>query len=144
MPATKAKVAKVGETVSTAKPVVQKLAKDDKFKKHVKNAYGSARTIYDELFLEGGEPTATAARKVVARLAQDPELQDELRTVIAEMRSAGKRAKKVTKPTHKTRNSLLMAGIVIGVLYNPKTGPETRKWLKERIFGPDDTFEFES
>jgi len=30
------------------------------------------------------------------------------------------------------------------VLFNPMTGPETRGWLKEKVFGPDEPFEFES
>ena len=33
--------------------------------------------------------------------------------------------------------------IVLGILYNPATGPETRQWLKEKVFGPDETFEYE-
>jgi hypothetical protein len=28
-----------------------------------------------------------------------------------------------------------MAGIALGVLFNPLTGPETRKWLRETLFG---------
>ena len=135
---------KVPARVAQARPVVERVAKDDKFKKHVKNAYGSARTIYDELFLEATQPTAAGARAVVAKLAADPELQDELRTAIAELRKAGQRARKTSAPSHKARNSLLLAGIVIGILYNPKTGPETRRWLKERVFGQEETFEFET
>lgn len=134
---------KVREKVTTARPVVQRIAKDEKFKKHVKNAYGSAKTIYDELFQEGEAPTEASAKKVVAKLAQDPELQEELRNVIAELRSAGKRAKSKAKPSRKGRNAMLLAGIVIGILYNPKTGPETRKWLKDRVLGGNDSFEFE-
>jgi hypothetical protein len=139
MPAT----VKVKDKVTTAKPVVQRIAADDKFKKHVKNAYGSAKTIYDELYHEGAVPTESSARKVVARLAQDPELQEELRNVFSELRAAGKRAKSKAKPSHKGRNAMLLAGIVIGIMYNPKTGPDTRKWLKEKIIRSDDTFDFE-
>jgi hypothetical protein len=135
---------KVAERVTKARPVVERVAKDDKFKKHVKTAYGSARSIYDELFFEGAAPNEATARKIVAKLAQDPELQEELRSVIGELRKAGKRAKKTANPTHKTRNALLLAGIVIGILYNPKTGPETRRKLKEKVFGPEETFEFET
>jgi hypothetical protein len=29
---------------------------------------------------------------------------------------------------------------VIGILFNPVTGPETRRWLKDRIFGEDEEF----
>jgi hypothetical protein len=140
-----AMAANVKEKVATARPVVERIAKDQKFQNHVKGAYGSAKTIYDELFAEASLPSEAASRKVVARLTQDPELQDELRNVFAELRSAGQRAKtKAAKPSHKGRNALLLAGIVVGILYNPKTGPDTRKWLKDRIVGADDTFDFET
>jgi hypothetical protein len=129
-------------TVSGAKPTVDRLRKDEKFKKHVKGAYGSARTIYDELFEEGAVPTQAQAKRIVAKLAEDPELQNELRNVFTELRSAGKRARK--PESHKKRNAAILAGIIIGVMYNPKTGPETRRWLKDRIFGPEETFEFET
>jgi hypothetical protein len=142
--ATKAAAEKVTKKVTTVRPVVERVAKDKQFQKHVTGAYGSARTIYDDLFLGAGPPTASQGKLLVARLAQDPELQEELRNVFTELRSAGKRAKKSAKPSHKGRNALLMAGIVVGVLYNPKTGPETRRKLKEKVFGPEETFEFET
>jgi hypothetical protein len=66
---------KVKEVTATAKPTVQRLAKDKKFQDHAQSAYGSARTIYDELFSSVPPTTESAARRVVARLAQDPELQ---------------------------------------------------------------------
>lgn len=134
---------KVKEKVASASPVVTRVARDKKFQQHVRSAVASARTIYDELF-GGGPVTEAGARKLVARLAQDPDLQNELRRVVAELRAAGKRAKEASKPSHTGRNALLLAGIVIGILYNPKTGPETRKWLKERLLGGEDTFEFET
>jgi hypothetical protein len=139
MPATE----KVKEAAATARPTVQRLAKDKKFQKHARNAYGSARSIYDELFAEGPPATEASAKKVVAKLAADPELQDELRSVFHELHEAGRRAKKAAKPTRTKRNALILAGIVIGILYNPATGPDTRKWLKEKVFGPEETFEYE-
>jgi hypothetical protein len=120
---TKAKIATTAAKAAKAKPKVERVAKDEKFQKHVREAYGSARTIYDALF---------------------PDLQDELRNAINELRGASVRAKKAAKPSHKGRNTVLLSGILIGVLYNPKTGPETRKWLKEKVFGPEETFEFEA
>ena len=33
---------------------------------------------------------------------------------------------------------LLFAGIALGVLFNPVTGPATRKWLADAVFGGDD------
>jgi hypothetical protein len=137
--------AKVVSTAAKARPVVERVAKDEEFKNHVRGAYGSAKTIYDELFLAAPAPSASKTRAVVAKLAADPQLQDEVRNAIAELRGATTRAKKASSnPSHKTRNSLILAGIMIGILYNPKTGPDTRKWLKEKVFGPEETFEFEA
>jgi hypothetical protein len=31
----------------------------------------------------------------------------------------------------------------VGLLYNPVTGPETRRWLKDKLFGGTDEFGFE-
>ena len=30
---------------------------------------------------------------------------------------------------------LLLIGVVVGLLFNPVTGPETRRWLKDKLFG---------
>jgi hypothetical protein len=141
---TKVKIVTTAAKAAKAKPKVERVAKDEKFQKHVREAYGSARTIYDELFLEAAEPTGGKARQIAAKLASDPDLQEELRNAINELRGASVRAKKAATPSHKARNTLLLSGILIGVLYNPKTGPETRKWLKEKVFGPEETFEFEA
>ena len=122
--ATKAAAEKVTKKVSTAKPVVERVAKDKQVQKHVKGAYGSARTIYDDLFLGGAAPTVSQGKLLVARLAQDPELQEELRNVFAELRSAGQ-AREEGGQADATRaaTAILMAGLVVGVLYNPKSGP---------------------
>ena len=37
---------------------------------------------------------------------------------------------------HKSRNGmLLVTGIALGVLFNPVTGPETRRFLREKLLG---------
>ena len=33
---------------------------------------------------------------------------------------------------------VLLAGIIVGALYNPWTGPQTRDWLLDQIAGSDD------
>jgi hypothetical protein len=129
---------KVREAVQTARPVVERLAKDDEFQKHVRSAYESARHVYDELFIDDA-----TAKGVARKLARDKDIQDELRTLVAEFRDASKRVKGKQTKSHKARNTMLLAGIVLGILYNPATGPETRQWLKEKVFGPDETFEYE-
>jgi hypothetical protein len=128
---------KVGEAYDNARPYVERLARDEELHDHVKSAYDSARRIYDEL-IGGRGPTGVALR-----VARDKDIQDELKKTIEELRKAGDRAQ--GKGTHTGRNmTLLLAGIAIGVLFNPATGPDTRRWLKDRLFGPEQDFEYQA
>jgi len=128
-------MANVKATVAGAKPVVGKLAKDEKLRATLLDAFATAREVYSELDDE------KKAQALATRVASDPKLQKQLRKTIAEVQKAGKRA---TKKSHKKRNALIMAGVVIGLLYNPATGPDTRKWLREKTSGGgDETFEYE-
>ena len=128
---------KVNDAVETARPYVERLAKDDELHEHVKRAYESARQIYDDVI---GPATATGmARKV----ATDKDVQESFRSALDELREASRRMRGET--SHTGRNmTLLITGIAVGVLFNPISGPETRRWLKEKILGPEDTsFEFD-
>ena len=128
---------KVTDAVDTARPYVERLAKDDELHDHVKNAYDSARRIYDELI--GGAGATGIAMKV----ARDKDLQEELKKTVEELRKAGERVQR--KESHTGRNvTLLIAGIALGVLFNPMTGPDARRWVRERIFGPEQPFEYQS
>ena len=126
---------RVTDTVEQARPYVERLAKDDELHDHVKAAYESARRIYDDLI---GPVGATG---VAMRVARDKDLQDELRKVVDELREAGKRARGET--SHAGRNmTLLTLGIALGILFNPVTGPDARRWMKEKVFGPEEPFEY--
>ncbi len=126
---------KVYGAVDVARPYAERLARDDELHEHVKNAYASARTIYDELLGSRG------AQALATRVAQDKDMQSELRKAVEELRRAGERVQ--GKSSHSKRNfTLLLAGITLGVLFNPATGPETRKWLKEKVLGPEQPFEY--
>ena len=47
--------------------------------------------------------------------------------------------------SHAARNTfLLLTGITLGVLFNPATGPQTRKWLKDKVLGPEQPFEYQT
>ena len=110
---------KVNDAVETARPYVERLAKDDELHDHVKNAYDSARRIYDDLIGPSG------ATGVAMRVARDKDVQDELRKAVDELREASARAR--GDESHSGRNmTLLLTGIALGVLFNPMTGPETR------------------
>jgi hypothetical protein len=122
--------------VDTARPYVERLAQDEELHDHVKKAYESARRIYDELLGDRGT-TGSALR-----VARDKDLQDELKKAVQELREAGKHAQ--GKESHAGRNvTLLLAGITLGVLFNPATGPDTRRWLKDKLLGPEQPLEYE-
>lgn len=134
MPKTKDRVAGVA---GTAKPYVERALNDEELRDHVKQAYAAAREIYDELI---------APRSVVGaatRVAADEDLRENLRTAVDELRAAAYRLQG-RKEHHPGRAFLLMTGVVIGLLYNPFTGAETRRWLKNTIFGEGDQFGFDS
>ena len=124
----------VGDAVDTARPYVERLARDEELHEHVKRAYDSARKIYDDLLGDRG------ATGVAFKVARDKDIQDELRKTIEELRKAGERAQ--GRQSHTGRNvTLLMAGIALGVLFNPATGPDTRRWLKDKLLGPEEPFD---
>src|SRR3954467_11895090 len=126
---------KVSDRAGAMRPYVERALTDEDLRDNVKSAYKAAREIYDELI---GGRTATA---VAARVATDKDIQENLRTAVEELRTAAKRVQ--GKEAHKSRHSfLLMAGIMLGVLFNPATGPRTRQWLKDTILGSDDSGDF--
>jgi hypothetical protein len=128
---------KLNDAVDAARPYAERIARDEKLHEHVKNAYESARSIYDELIGDRGA-TGTALR-----VARDKDLQDELKRTIQELRKAGERVQKAD--SHTGRNmTLLLAGIVLGVLFNPVTGAETRRWIRDALFGEESPFEHSS
>jgi hypothetical protein len=36
-----------------------------------------------------------------------------------------------------------MTGIALGILFNPVTSPQTRKWVSDKLFGPTDDFTYQ-
>ena len=127
---------KVSDVAGTARPYVERALHDEELRDHVKMAYSAAREIYDELVGPRG------VTNVATRVAGDEDIHDNLRTAISELRLAANRLQG-RRESHGGRKLLLLVGVVAGVLFNPVTGPETRRWLKHTFFGSDE-FGFES
>jgi hypothetical protein len=127
---------KVSDAADNVKPFIDRALHDEELRENVRNAYESARTIYNELIGKRG------VAGVATRIATDKDIQDELRSTITELRNAADRVQ--GREEHKSRNStLLFVGIALGVLFNPITGPATRKWLSNRLFGGGDDFTYQ-
>ena len=126
---------RMSDAVESARPYAERLARDDELHDHVRKAYESARRVYDDVLGDRG-PAGVAMR-----VARDKDLQEDLGRTLTELRQAGQRLQKAEE-SHTGRNILLLLiGIAIGVLFNPATGPDTRRWLKDKAFGPEEPFE---
>jgi hypothetical protein len=115
----------------SARPYVERAIHDEELRDHVKQAYAAAKDIYDELLGPRG------VTEIATRVARDEEVQDNLRTAVAELRQAANRLQG-RKQHHGGRTFLLLVGVVVGLFYNPVTGPSLRRWTKTRLFGGDE------
>lgn len=127
---------KVLDRAGSAKPYIERAIKDEDLRENVRSAFESAREVYNELI--GGR----GAIPVATRVATDKDIQDRLRDAIDELREAADRVQ--GKKDHGARNTmLLVTGIALGILFNPVSGPQTRKWLSDTLFGPSDDFTYQ-
>jgi hypothetical protein len=119
---------KVNGAAESIKPYVERAMADEKLRDDVMRAFGTAREIYKELLGEKSPIT------LASRVATDDEIRDKLRDAIEDLRNANERIQ--GKKGHPSRNAtLLVAGIALGLLFNPVTGPETRRFIKEMLSG---------
>jgi hypothetical protein len=126
---------RIYDTADTVRPYVDRALHDEELRNNLREAFNSAREVYVEL-LGNRNLTSTANR-----VATDKDIQDNLRRTIEELRKATDRVQ--GKADHSTRNTvLLLTGITLGILFNPMTGPQTRKWLMEKITGESSDFDY--
>ena len=128
---------KVSDAAANVKPYLDRALYDAELRESVRNAYESARAIYDELLGNRG------VTGIASRVATDKDIQDELRSAISELRNAADRVQGKAEERAGRNSALLLFGIVLGILFNPFTGPATRKWLYDKAFGGGDDFTYQ-
>src|SRR5437868_1882151 len=124
---------RVADATSHVRPYVERAIRDEELRQNVKEAYTSARALYDQLLARHD------VTQVATKLVSDEDVQTELRNVVAKLRKAAGRVQTAHEETQKaTRHSarnkaILGAGIAVGLLLNPLTGPTLRRWLKKTV-----------
>lgn len=128
-------MANARDKISDVRPYVERAMKDDELRDNVMTAFAAAREVYNDLLGNRG------VTGIASRVATDKDIQDNLKTALDELRTAADRVQ--GKRDHSGRNSMLLfAGITLGILFNPMTGPATRQWLKKTVLGGDDDFTY--
>ena len=129
-------MASTKDKISDVKPYVERALKDEDLRDNVLGALMAARDAYNDLMGDRHGVTAVASR-----LATDKDVQDNLKKAVDELRTAADRIQ--GKDDHTARNTfLLLTGITVGLLFNPVTGPATRRWVRDKVFGPSDDFSY--
>jgi gas vesicle protein len=124
------------QAYSDVRPYVRRAVSDEEVRANLKDAFYAAKDIYDELF--GGRGRIALAQRV----ATDTEIHENLKKISDDLRRSVDRVQ--AKTDHTGRNIfLLLLGVVIGILFNPVSGPQTRKWLKDKVFGAEPEFSYQ-
>jgi len=118
-------------TIDSVRPYVERALSDDEFRKDMREAINAARSIYGDLQKGNG------GIKSASKFATDKDVQEQLRRAVEDFGKAGERLKG-KKKSHRGRNTLLLAGLIVGALYNPWTGEQTRQWLLDKVAGSDE------
>ncbi len=118
------------DAADTIRPYVERAMRDEKLRQEVVRAFGTARDVYGELVGEKGRPIVLASR-----VATDDEIRVRLREAVEDLRSAAERLQGKRERTSGRASTLLIAGIALGILFNPVTGAETRRFIRDLLSG---------
>lgn len=118
---------KAKDTADNIRPYVERAISDEKIRGEVLRAFKTARDIYSDLMGDKEKPA-----KIASRVATDDDIRDKLRDAIEDLQRASARLQG-KKESHAKGKTLLVAGIALGILFNPVTGPETRRFIKDML-----------
>ena len=108
---------KVYDAAENVKPYVERAMNDEKLRDDVLSAFATAKELYSELV--GGRERRSRSRRASRPTTRSARSSRRGRRP-ARARPTGSRARR----THSGRNTtLLIAGIALGILFNPVTGP---------------------
>jgi hypothetical protein len=114
----------------TVRPYVERAMTDENLRRDVLRAFAIARALYGELARDRDKPIMIASR-----VATDDEIRDKLRDAIEDLRSASERLQGKRQRSGIRGSTMLVTGIALGILFNPVTGPETRRFIKDMFSG---------
>jgi hypothetical protein len=120
------------DAAESIKPYVERAMTDEKLRTEVMRAFGTARELYGELVNDKDRPITIASR-----VATDDDVRDKLREAIEDLRRAGDRLQGKKERSSGKVSTILIAGIALGILFNPVTGAETRRFIKDLISSGD-------
>ena len=117
------------------RPYVDRAVHDDEIRGNVVRAFSAARKVYDEL---GGEGPLGAASKLSAK----DSVRDDLDTTVQSLSEAIVRMSGQQPRRRSGWGFFVLLAIVGAVLFNPATGADTRRWLKDNLFGSEEEFDY--
>ena len=82
---------KVADATSHVRPYVERAIRDEELRRNVKDAYTSARALYEQLL------SRNDVSHVATKLVSDEDVQAQLREVVAKLRGAAGRVQKPQK-----------------------------------------------
>ena len=124
------------QAYSDVRPYVRRAVSDEEVRDNLKDAFYAAKDIYDELF--GGRSRVALAQRV----ATDSEIHENLKKISDDLRKTVDRVQ--AKQDHTRAEHLhVAAGRRDRHPLQPVLGPQTRKWLKDKIFGAEPEFSYQ-
>jgi len=120
----------LGSKADAVRPYVERAMNDEKLRAEILRAAATARALYVDLLSDRDKPMVVASR-----VATDDDVRDKLRDAIEDLRSASERLQGRRERSSHRASTLIVAGIALGILFNPVTGAETRRFIRDLISG---------